>query len=114
MIQVSYHRTARIAETELGTIRLTVDDDLRALPAAGLSFLPGSGDVVNHSHSIVEFKFRMAMPLVFKQLVEQFAIKPQRVSKYRMAATALGLVQPLQDSAATKTDERNVALCLPF
>jgi hypothetical protein len=114
MIQVSYHRTARIAETELGTIRLTVDDDLRALPAAGLSFLPGSGDVVNHSHSIVEFKFRMAMPLVFKQLVEHFAIEPQRVSKYRMAATALGLVPPLQEGSATKADERDVTLCLPM
>jgi hypothetical protein len=31
MIQISYRRTARIAETEMGTIRLTVDDDLRAL-----------------------------------------------------------------------------------
>jgi hypothetical protein len=111
-IQVSYHRTARIAETEHGTIRLTVDEDLRALPADGLLFQPGYGNHVIRNQAIIEFKFRIAMPAIFKWLVEQFAIEPQRVSKYRLAATALGLVPPLPYSSATDADERDAALCL--
>jgi hypothetical protein len=111
-IQVSYHRTARIANTELGTIRLTVDDDLHALPAEGLLFRSDYGNHVISNQAIVEFKFRVAMPVLFKRLVEQFAIEPQRISKYRMAATALGLVPPSPFSSATGADERDAALCL--
>jgi hypothetical protein len=111
-IQISYRRTARISETELGTIRLTVDEDLRALPAAGLLFRPACGDHVNRNLAIVEFKFRVAMPSIFKRLVEQFAIEPQRVSKYRMAASALGIVPPFPCNTPTETDERDATLCL--
>jgi hypothetical protein len=111
--QVSYRRTARVVATSLGTIRLTVDDDLRALPAAGLRFRPGGGDIVTHDQAIVELKFRVTMPAVFKQLVETFAIEPQKISKYRMAATALGLVSAAAGTPATAADERGTALCLP-
>jgi hypothetical protein len=114
VIQISYRRTARIAETETGTIRLTIDEDLRAIPAASLSLRRfGCGDRVMDNQAIVEFKFRVAMPTVFKQLVEQFGIKPQRVSKYRMAAPAVGIVSPLPYNSKTETDESEVALCLP-
>ena len=33
-------------------------------------------------------KFRAAMPAVFKQLVEEFALEPQRISKYRLGIEA--------------------------
>jgi hypothetical protein len=36
--QISYRRTARVAMTPNGPIRLTLDDNLRALPAAGMWF----------------------------------------------------------------------------
>jgi hypothetical protein len=92
--QVSYHRTARMAGTTLGPIRLTVDDDLRALPASGLMLRPLSGDIVLHDTAIVEMKFRIAMPVVFKELAEKFKIEPRRVSKYNVTAIALGLASP--------------------
>ena len=43
---------------------------------------------------IVEFKFRLGMPILFKELVEKFALTPKRISKYRLAVVALGLVEP--------------------
>ena len=40
--QVSYLRTARMATTDSGPIRLTLDEDVRALPANGWTFSPVS------------------------------------------------------------------------
>jgi hypothetical protein len=105
-IQISYHRTARVAETEVGTIRLTIDENLQALPSEDLLFQTDCGNPILHDRAIVEFKFRVAMPAIFKLLAEQFAIEPQRTSKYRMAATALGLVPPLSSHSANDQEER--------
>ena len=90
--QISYHRTARIAMTRYGPTRLTLDENLRALPAAGLWFSEQKGTCLLENQIILELKFRCEMPVLFKYLVEEFALNPQPVSKYRLAAVALGLV----------------------
>ena len=90
--QILYHRTARIAMTQYGPIRLTLDEHLRALPAAGLWFSEQNGARLLENQNILELKFRCEMPVLFKYLVEEFALSPQPVSKYRLEATALGLV----------------------
>ena len=90
--QISYHRTARIAMTQYGPIRLTLDENLRALPAAGVWFSEQNGTCLLENQNILELKFRCEMPVLFKYLVEEFALNPQPVSKYRLAAIALGLV----------------------
>ena len=41
--------------------------------------------------NIVELKYCIALPAVFKQLVERFALKAQPVSKYRAGLALLGL-----------------------
>lgn len=89
--QISYARTARVAETPYGQIRLTLDDDLRAQPAAEFVFgdLRAAGKIVDGS-VVVEMKYRREMPAVFQSLQEEFGISPQPLSKYRIAATALG------------------------
>jgi hypothetical protein len=48
---------------------------------------------------ILEMKFRVDMPAVFKALVEEFSLNPARVSKYRSSIVALGLASepPLED-----------------
>ena len=33
------------------------------------------------------------MPVLFKELVEKLALTPKRISKYRLAVAALGLVE---------------------
>ena len=92
--QISYHRTARVALTQYGPIRLTLDENLRALSADGLWFSDQNGTCLLENQNILELKFRCEMPVLFKYLVEEFALNPQPISKYRLAATALGLVEP--------------------
>jgi hypothetical protein len=89
--QVMYDRSARLAATPYGVARLTIDNDLRAWPAAGFEFQGGDPAPVLPGRAIVEMKYRVEMPAVFKALVEQFRLNPTRISKYRSAMTALGL-----------------------
>ena len=91
LCQVLYERTARIAMTQYGPIRLTLDEDLRARPAGGIWFSAPGGQPICGDQLILELKFRCAMPALFKCLVEEFALNPQPLSKYRLAVIALNL-----------------------
>jgi hypothetical protein len=112
--RITYRRTARVALTSYGPIRMTLDEDIRAWPAQGLAFSgPGNGIVLSENRIVIELKYRWAMPLLFKQLVEDFALNPHPVSKYRLAAVALGLVaEPISSFAAETHSEAR--LCLTF
>jgi len=90
--QVTYSRTARVADVNGALVRLTIDDELRASPATGFAFEPGSGVGLLSGQVILELKFRGYMPAAFRQLVEEFRLVPGAASKYRMAADTLGLV----------------------
>lgn len=91
--QVSYDRTARVTMTERGPIRLTLDTGLRAVTAEGFAFNESdAGHPVMQDQIILELKYRVAMPLLFQQLVEEFGLSPQSVSKYRLSVGALKIV----------------------
>ena len=88
---VVYHRTAYIGSGADGPFRLTLDRWLRgfrvgewAVPVeeGGLPFLMGQ--------AILELKFRMALPVVFKELVQSMRLSPSLVSKYRTCMSAWG------------------------
>jgi len=87
--EVSYDRTARVTMTETGPARLTIDEHVEVRPAYRAAFLGGDGAIVIERDVVVELKFRAYMPLVFKQLVETFALTPRAVSKYRLSVAAL-------------------------
>ena len=90
--QVSYDRLARVGMTPEGAIRLTVDRRVCCGAAAGL-IMPGlaDGTAILTGQSIVEFKFRVAMPALFKGLIRDFSLAPSSVSKYRLSVEACGL-----------------------
>ena len=91
--QISYVRTARVAENGFGVARLTLDQDLRALPASRFGFDDfEDGTPITDGQVIVEMKYRREMPPVFERLAEEFGLVQQPLSKYRLAAAALGLV----------------------
>jgi hypothetical protein len=92
--EVGYDRMARVAMTRYGPIRLTLDLDLYARPAEVPWFSAGRCTPLCGDQAILELKFLRAMPLPFKCLVEEFALSPQRLSKYRLAAVALRLATP--------------------
>lgn len=92
--QITYLRTARVADTHYGPIRLTLDREIRAWPANQIAFLPPHNDVrLLETQVVLELKYHFAMPVMFKRLIEEFALNPALVSKYRLAAATLGLVR---------------------
>jgi hypothetical protein len=89
--QVAYDRTARLAATPYGLARLTLDEQVRAWPTSEIAFQSGTARPVLTDRVIVEMKFRVEMPAVFKALVETFGLNPTSVSKYRLSMAALEL-----------------------
>ena len=87
--QVTYDRTARIARTAEGLVRLTLDSNLRATPIDAPAFAANAGEEFLAGHNILELKYHARVPAVFRRLIEQFALKPQTASKYRLAAAAV-------------------------
>ena len=112
--QISYRRTARVAMAGCGPIRLTLDNDIHALPATGLTFKNGEkGARLLENQVILELKYRFETPVLFKLLVEEFALNPQPISKYRLAAAALGLVADASPNFSAMTKPETF-LCLTF
>jgi hypothetical protein len=88
--QISYLRIARAASTLDGPARLTLDDDLRAATAREPRFALDAGRLVLPREMILELKYGRYLPTLFKRLVEELKLEPERASKYRLGMTALG------------------------
>jgi hypothetical protein len=88
--ELSYARMARFARTAEGPARLTLDEDVRVVPASQPRFSSHEGAIVLPGHMILELKYRYHVPVIFKRLVEEFALEPQRASKYRLGMATLG------------------------
>jgi hypothetical protein len=100
--RVSYLRTARLANTPDGRVRMTLDYSLTASTADAFAIDgPGPAPLLT-GHMILELKFRGAMPTVFRELADTFALSPGRASKYRTAADVLG-VASLEPAAGAPT-----------
>lgn len=108
--QVRYRRTARVASTALGTIRLTIDEHLTALPQKKLHLETGGMPQLSSAPLILELKYRREMPLVFKQLIERFRLEQRPASKYRMAVAELRLNSKEQVVMAVSRAPENI-LC---
>ena len=101
--RVSYLRTARAAVTAEGRMRMTLDYSLSASPADAFA-LEGAGPAaLLPGQMILELKYRGAMPAVFRELADVFAITPGRASKYRVAADALGIAKLAADQGQAPT-----------
>jgi len=93
--------------TRYGPIRLTLDEDLCAMPANDLVFNTAKeGMLLSKDQVVLELKFRYEMPLLFKLLVEEFALNPQPVSKYRLSMEAFSAAKNAEPPAVVM-DPRN-------
>jgi hypothetical protein len=97
--QVSYHRTARQVETSDGVARFTLDMTLRAAEVKEMSFTPDRGRPFTDERVILELKYRRQLPAVFRRLVEDFALRTETVSKYRLGMATLGCARAAGDGA---------------
>ena len=90
--QISYLRTARMGMSGTGPVRLTVDEEVRATPVNGYGFVPvDEGRLVTPEWRILELKYRLEVPGLFKELLQEFGLSPEPSSKYRLAVEGLGL-----------------------
>jgi hypothetical protein len=97
VFQISYFRMARESETGSVPIRLTIDRGLRAQRREDVRFdNAATGIQLSENQPILELKFRHEMPALFTRLMEEFSLSPEPVSKYRLAAAALAITEPLE------------------
>jgi hypothetical protein len=89
LVQMSYDRVARVGRASGGHMRMTIDTNLRVLPMPDRAFIPGVGFPLIQGQCIVELKYRLALPALFKELVETFRLAPSPVSKYRIGLGVL-------------------------
>ncbi|MDB6055578.1 MAG: hypothetical protein JWN25_3101 [Verrucomicrobiales bacterium] len=105
--QVTYNRTARVTMTSQGPIRLTMDLRLRAVPIGDLAFdVERSPELILNEECIIELKFCGQVPVLFKQLIQDYGLEPLAVSKYKLAAAKLKLMGDLP--LETKIDPQPV------
>jgi hypothetical protein len=88
--EISYHRVARAGMAASGPIRLTLDDRLEVVRAERPAFGPRvEGVRLIEDMMVLELKYRSDVPALFKQLVEEFRLRPAPASKYRIGVAAI-------------------------
>ncbi|MEO5959390.1 MAG: polyphosphate polymerase domain-containing protein [Opitutaceae bacterium] len=98
--QIDYLRTARVLATPAGPIRLTLDENLRALAVHDPRFHDAAHAKSLTDRVVLELKFRRDLPLLFRTLAADFGLNPQPFSKYRAAVQALQLAPTTDRSPA--------------
>jgi hypothetical protein len=87
--QVSYRRHALVGFGQHGPMRLTFDEGIIAQANRAFGFDPEAGAPVAADHVIIEMKYCVDTPAVFRRLVEDFRLSAAPVSKYRLSMDVL-------------------------
>jgi hypothetical protein len=88
---IRYTRTARMADTSEGPVRLTLDASVVASPTGLVTLSTGRGLPLVEGLMILELKYSGVFPRIFRDLVDEFHLTPRPASKYRFAVQTLGL-----------------------
>ena len=100
--QIRYERVARVGMMPEGPIRFTVDRNLRALLRGEYEVAEtGSWLPLLPEQCVMELKFRLSMPAIYRSLMEELSLTPQPVSKYRLSIQAFGLDPDLKNVQTT-------------
>lgn len=116
--QISYERVALIGMSSEGPVRLTLDRQVRCLPAINWTLADAAGwKPILVNEWILELKFRLAWPALFKTLTEELGLTPQPVSKYRLSVQAFGWDPASQNACGAQGNghvpEANLTMNLP-
>jgi len=98
--RIAYDRVAYLGTADGGTVRITFDRNVRGAGEEKWEVEPvDEAPVLLEGDVICEFKFRLALPGLFKSMVEEFALTPCAVSKYRrfMESKLAGSLGDLDD-----------------
>lgn len=88
---IRYMRTARMAETSEGPVRMTLDASVVASPTTLVTLSAFQGRPLVEGLMILELKYAGVFPRIFRDLVDEFHLTPRPASKYRFAVQTLGL-----------------------
>ena len=89
--RLTYDRTAFVRLAEDWPLRLTLDRRIRGLGTDAWDLTPlDGGHAILPGQVICEFKFRVAMPALFKQVITSLQLEAGSVSKYRRMMIASG------------------------
>ena len=85
--QITYERVAFVKSISGTPARLTIDSKLVAAPTTDwiVPQAPLDGEFLLNEKRILELKFRGAMPVLFRELVERHRLQVTSFSKYRTA-----------------------------
>jgi hypothetical protein len=82
--RISYERVAYAGTADGGAVRLTFDRRVRGELSDTWDLAPvTSAPVLLDGEVICEFKFRVALPALFKGMIAELGLTPTAVSKYR-------------------------------
>ncbi|HEY3788565.1 MAG TPA: polyphosphate polymerase domain-containing protein [Urbifossiella sp.] len=82
--RIAYDRVAYLGVAEGHTVRVTFDRHVRGETTTDWEVKTvGETPVLLAGLVICEFKFRLSMPAIFKEIVEEYGLTPCSVSKYR-------------------------------
>jgi VTC domain len=92
---ITYDRMAYLGSAENGAVRVTFDRRVRGVWATTWDVVPVQSAVELLPNQVIcEFKYRLAMPRLFKEIVEAFGLQPTACSKYRRFLTSTGMIGP--------------------
>ena len=103
--QVSYRRHALVGLGQYGPMRLTFDEGIIAQKNRTFGFVPEAGAAVASDHVIIEMKYCVDTPAVFRRVVEAFRLIPAPISKYRLS---MDVLRAAADPLAAATGNVNV------
>ena len=90
--RIAYERVAYLGTADGGTVRVTFDRHVRGERADGWAVEPvASESPLTAGRVVTEFKFRAAMPGLFKRVVAELGLTPGGVSKYRLFLQSTGM-----------------------
>jgi hypothetical protein len=99
---IQYSRTARMADTSEGPVRMTLDATVLAAPTNLVTLAAAPARPLVDGQMVLELKYSGVFPRIFKDLVDEFHLTPRPASKYRFAVHTLGLAAS-GPAAAIKT-----------
>jgi VTC domain len=115
--QIAYDRVARVGAAPEGPIRLTMDRNLRCFPSDQWQVhRTGPWRPLLDRECIIEMKYRVAVPTLFKEVIQQLQLVPQAVSKYRMTVEAFGWgapAKPLPEASASPAAQSEAGVVKP-
>jgi hypothetical protein len=104
--RITYDRTAFMLRTDDGPLRLTLDRSIRGLSTDAWDLTPITPEhPILTDHVVCEFKFRGALPNLFKELIYALKLESGSFSKYRRMMVANGESIPLQSSPLAPREE---------